>query len=364
MELSIGQVIRQLRKQQNMTQEELALAVGVSIAAVSKWESEKSYPDITLLPSIARQLQTNVDSLFSYTTELDPEELERIFTQCSAAFDKASFEQGYALCREYLDRYPNDIALKLHIGTLIPMYCSGAPKEEEQEYLKAALELCKPAASSNDPKLRAVAQRMLTAIYLRSGKLDLAEEQLHACMDGLDGEVDPTLAVIYLKKGETEKAEDIYQRCLFRGVHGCQTALLGLAGIARTAGSAERFLRYQNSILRIAELFELENMPGMQLSAYLSLVQYYKEQQQEEAMVNALAGFVDCAGAWNEEPDFSNSAYFGRIKTAGSAIPHTTAMKTAFLEQAKELRGCAFFEKNLRFQALVERLERQASLME
>ena len=252
LELSIGQVIRQLRKQQNMTQEELAHAVGVSIAAVSKWESGKSYPDITLLPSIAWQLQTSVDHLFGFAAEIAPEELERIFTQCSAAFDKGSFEHGYALCREYLDRYPNDIALKLHIGTLIPMYISGAPKEEEQEYLKAALELCKPAVSSNDPKLRAVALRMLTTIYLRSGKLDLAEEQLRACMDGLDGEVDPTLAVIYLKKGETEKAEDIYQRCLFRGVYGCQTALLGLAGIARAAGHTERLLRYQKGVLSIA----------------------------------------------------------------------------------------------------------------
>ncbi len=363
MELFIGQVIRQLRKQRNMTQQDLALAVGVSIAAVSKWESGKSYPDITLLPSIARQLETSVDGLFGFAAELGPEELDRIFTECAAVLDKASFQQGYAVCREYLDRYPNDIALKLHIGTLIPMYISGAQKEEEQEYLKAALELCKPAATSNDSKLRAVAQRMLTAIYLRSGRLDLAEEQLRACMDGLDGEVDPTLAVIYFKKGETEKAEDIYQRCLFRGIHGCQTALLGLAEIARTAGRTEQFLRYQNSILHIVELFELENMPGMQLNAYLSLVQHYKEQQQEEAMVNALAGFVDCAGAWSEEYDFSNSTYFGHMNTTGSAISHTTAMKTAFLEFAKELRGCAFFEKNLRFQALVDQLERRASLM-
>lgn len=364
MELSIGQVVKQLRKQRNMTQEELAHAVGVSIAAVSKWESGKSYPDITLLPSIARQLETSVDGLFGFTAALDPEELERIFTECAVVFDKASFEQGYAVCREYLDRYPNDIALKLHIGTLIPMYISGAPKEEEQAYLIAALELCKPAAISNDSKLRAVAQRMLAAIYLRRGRLDLAEEQLRACTDGLEGEVDPTLAAIYFKKGETEKAEDIYQRCLFRGVHGCQTALLGLAGIARTAGRTEQFLRYQNSILHIADLFELENMPGMQLNVYLSLVQHYKEQQQEEAMVNALAGFVDCAGAWNQEPDFSNSAYFGHMNTAGSAISHTTAMKNAFLEFAKELRDSAFFKKNLRFHALVEQLERRAFLME
>lgn len=363
MDQTIGQTIRLLRKQKNMTQEALARDLGVSIAAVSKWESGRSYPDIALLPAIARSLQTSIDNLFAFSTALAPDELERIFLQCAQEFDKGPFAQAYALCVSYLDRYPDDIALKLHIGTLIPMYISGAAKEEEQEYLEAAITLCRPAASSNDPKLRALAQRMLTAIYLKSGKLDLAEEQVRACMDERDGEADPTLAVIYLKRGETQKAEEMYQRCLLRGVHDCQTALLGLAGIARTTRHLERFLRYQNSIVHIAQMFELRNMPGMQLNAYHSLVQYYKEQLQEDALLDALTGFVECAAAWNEKPDFSKNIYFGRIETAGSAVPYTTAMKNAFMELAKDLRECKLYVNSSRLQELVQRLEQHAASM-
>ncbi|EKN40768.1 putative DNA-binding protein [Clostridium botulinum CFSAN001627] len=51
--LSIGEVIYRLRKEKGITQEQLANFIGVSTAAVSKWESETSYPDITLLPVIA-----------------------------------------------------------------------------------------------------------------------------------------------------------------------------------------------------------------------------------------------------------------------------------------------------------------------
>ena len=364
MEQAIGETIRLLRKQKNMTQEALAYDLGVSIAAVSKWESGKSCPDIALLPAIARRLETSIDNLFAFSTALAPDELERIFTQCAEAFDKGPFAEAYALCESYLSRYPNDIALKLHIGTLIPLYVSGAPKEETQAYLEIAIALCRPAASSNDPKLHALARRMLATIYVKSGKLDLAEEQLRASMEGLEGEIDPTLAVIFFKKGETEKAEELYERCLLRGVHGCQTALHGLAGIAKAAGHAERFLAYQNAVLRIAELFGLENLPGMQMNAYLSLVQYYKEQLQEDALVDALAGFIDCAAAWREAPDFSKSAYFPHIQTAGAAIAHTNAMKNAFLELAGELRGCTLFETNPRFQALVEQLVRQAESVE
>jgi len=53
MKLIIGKKISELRRGCNKTQEQLADYVGISIAAVSKWETGQSYPDITLLPSIA-----------------------------------------------------------------------------------------------------------------------------------------------------------------------------------------------------------------------------------------------------------------------------------------------------------------------
>lgn len=56
MELRIGETIAAARRAKDMTQQMLAEAVGVSIAAVSKWETSASYPDITLLPPIARTL--------------------------------------------------------------------------------------------------------------------------------------------------------------------------------------------------------------------------------------------------------------------------------------------------------------------
>ena len=42
MKLKIGENIQRLRKQRNLTQEALAEAIGVSIAAVSKWETDRA----------------------------------------------------------------------------------------------------------------------------------------------------------------------------------------------------------------------------------------------------------------------------------------------------------------------------------
>mgnify|MGYP003293686334 CR=1 FL=1 len=52
-ELNIGKAIKRLRHEKDITQEELANALGVTNQAVSKWESKNTYPDITMLFPLA-----------------------------------------------------------------------------------------------------------------------------------------------------------------------------------------------------------------------------------------------------------------------------------------------------------------------
>ena len=67
--LKIGDRIRSRRRERDLTQEELANILGVSKAAVSKWENEESYPDITTLPQIAQLFHMTMDELFDYNLE-------------------------------------------------------------------------------------------------------------------------------------------------------------------------------------------------------------------------------------------------------------------------------------------------------
>ena len=55
--LRIGEKIKAKRRERDLTQEELAKILGVSKAAVSKWETDESYPDITLLTQIPKHLK-------------------------------------------------------------------------------------------------------------------------------------------------------------------------------------------------------------------------------------------------------------------------------------------------------------------
>lgn len=63
--MSLGKKIQRLRREKGWTQEELASQLGVSAQAVSKWETDVSSPDISLLRSLAEALGTSVDQLLS-----------------------------------------------------------------------------------------------------------------------------------------------------------------------------------------------------------------------------------------------------------------------------------------------------------
>lgn len=58
-----GAVIKRLREEKNMTQQQLADKLSVSAKKISKWETAKGYPDITLLESIANALSVSVTEL-------------------------------------------------------------------------------------------------------------------------------------------------------------------------------------------------------------------------------------------------------------------------------------------------------------
>ena len=64
--MRIGDKIRLLRKNKNITQMQLAEALSVSSQSVSKWENHLSVPDITVLPVIARYFGITMDELFGY----------------------------------------------------------------------------------------------------------------------------------------------------------------------------------------------------------------------------------------------------------------------------------------------------------
>lgn len=102
MNLPISKVIRHLRRERDITQEELAAAVGVTYQSVSRWENGLAYPDMDLIPRIAQYFAISTDLLFgtdsaSVKTRLDihyrkinevRSDLELFYQACKSALQK------------------------------------------------------------------------------------------------------------------------------------------------------------------------------------------------------------------------------------------------------------------------------------
>lgn len=73
---SLGKKIAKLRKENNLTQKQLADLIHVSDKAISRWESGSGNPDISSLPQIAKVLGVSVD--FLLTPHVDVEQTDNI----------------------------------------------------------------------------------------------------------------------------------------------------------------------------------------------------------------------------------------------------------------------------------------------
>ena len=72
MNQTLGKRIGALRREKGLKQDELAEKLGISPQAVSKWETDQTCPDISLLPQLAKLLGVSVDELLSGKQESVP----------------------------------------------------------------------------------------------------------------------------------------------------------------------------------------------------------------------------------------------------------------------------------------------------
>ena len=86
--MTLGRKIQKMRKEKGWTQEELANRVGVSAQAVSKWETDVSSPDISLLRPLAEQFETNVDELLNMDEMAERPIVQLVPTEKRKSFDE------------------------------------------------------------------------------------------------------------------------------------------------------------------------------------------------------------------------------------------------------------------------------------
>lgn len=111
MRLNIGDTIKYLRKEKDITQEELADILGVSYQSVSRWETGMCYPDMELLPIISDFFGVTVDKLLGVNEKIENERVAQYLSRFQEAISQGKVYDCIAIAREGIEEYPNNFAL-------------------------------------------------------------------------------------------------------------------------------------------------------------------------------------------------------------------------------------------------------------
>ncbi|MCT4612446.1 MAG: helix-turn-helix domain-containing protein [Clostridia bacterium] len=289
--LSIGEVIFKLRKEKNITQNQLGKFIGVSTAAVSKWESGISYPDITLLPILAIFFNVTIDELLNFKIELSDEEVMKIFRECESIFSSGNLDKAMDKSKEYILKYPSSYYLKFRIGFLFTIYSwKGDSDKKCMDMIGQAIDLFEEVAK-NCVKVEVAEQALfqLGALYPSIGEEDKAIEALNKISKS-EFEPNSILANIYLQKGDVKKARELFQNKLYKSIFDISLSCMGLANsYVKSEKDVHMVEKYYNLSINIKEALSADQNTALSLSTeYLHLAIKYLQFKEKNKALDAL----------------------------------------------------------------------------
>lgn len=118
MTIYIGENIKRLRHEKGITQETLADFLSVSFQSVSRWERGESYPDITLLPTIAGFFGVSIDELMGMNEARDEAELTELLEEYDGL--RWDVERKWKTLDTLRKKYPTDFRVQVrYLGKFI-----------------------------------------------------------------------------------------------------------------------------------------------------------------------------------------------------------------------------------------------------
>ena len=107
MNLNIGENIKRLRREKKITQEQIADYLSISVASVSKWERNETYPDITNLIPLAHYFNVTLDELLGYDEEKTKMEIKDVLDKFHYSWNK-DYQKALTIITEAYKKYPNN----------------------------------------------------------------------------------------------------------------------------------------------------------------------------------------------------------------------------------------------------------------
>jgi transcriptional regulator with XRE-family HTH domain len=172
MKINIGENLRKLRIRNELTQEQLAEIIGVSPQAISRWENNSTYPDVTMLPSIANYYNISIDELMGMDEIRNELKINNIFSIVHEYETKDMIDEAIETLRDAIKVYPNNYGFLSELAIALALKYN---TNSEYSIINEAIGLSERVLLNNtSEKLRSTTKANLCFLYLKANESEKA----------------------------------------------------------------------------------------------------------------------------------------------------------------------------------------------
>lgn len=218
MNLKIGENLKRLRRERDLTQEEVASALGISNQSISKWERTDGYPDITMLPAIANYFGITVDDLIGTKEIAGQRKLDAINAQWEENRKLNKHAENVALMKESLKFFPDNALLLVQLSASLERL--DGTDSEKARYLSESITVQERILKyCDDSEVRGAVLYNIADSYRRQGDRKKAEEYARKLPNFYKTRENALVSVLDDEKERHDIASDAVERIVWSLAH-------------------------------------------------------------------------------------------------------------------------------------------------
>lgn len=363
MYVNLGKKLKALRKERDLTQEQLAECLGISSQAVSKWETNSSYPDISMLPVLANFYGVTTDELLGVDITKTREKIKAYSNEMFELYNAWKLKEMVDVARKACAEFPGDDELLYNLAWALGQ-AQNVIRTKSENLDEAILLAERILNNSKDTGMRLRTISLLAYLYHWNGNDGKALEYAYE-LPGLTQTANYLIGRLGLKKG-AEKID--YARnqikCYFMAMMENIKILCGFDNpTEETEISTESRIGMIKDLMRIQEIvfgedLLFENFNAMQF-CYVIATLCLVNNQTDEAL-DYLEKAFEYAGKYEDYDD--NLRYASALMSGEKPYERITYSQGAYQDLLNELtdedasRKFGKLKDNKRYKALISQL--------
>ncbi|MFS0647234.1 helix-turn-helix domain-containing protein [Siminovitchia sp. 179-K 8D1 HS] len=355
-----------MRKKFGMTQGDVAAFMGVSSAAVSKWEQGLSYPDLSLLPRLATLFDITIDELLGYEPQLTSIRIMEFYRNFSKRLSEENFEVVQkdieSMLKEYYSCFP--FLVRMAQLYLNHYFYSKNP----QMVLERIVELCERVVVwSGDRQLIEEAQIIHASALLIMNKPQELLKLLGYEVPIQFG-VEKLIARAYAMLSNIEKVKETLQISAFQHLFSMVSSEIDFLEYA--TDNQNLFDEMINRIEKMIDLYNIEKLNiHVKLTFYYKASLGYMKQHRSTDAMRMLEHYCHTCKNISFPMNICGDEYFYTVdnwieknmKSSSSAPRDVQAIKTDLLKIIQDEPAFHPLHEEATFKAIVKNLQRIVS---